>query len=147
MPSCESSFPCQLLIARHHSFSTSIPCDRVCPVLKPFMSDLTMTNTDHDQQPWSALSPILPWSSLPPKKLILSAISLKVANFRHFSPRSRSRPGLYLSSFCFLYFLAAAQIQKFFLWTPVKNTLGKEPENLMCLTALSAQACGYVEAS
>ena len=44
------------------------------------------TNADHDGQPRSALPAILPRSSLPPKKLILSAINLKVANFRHFSP-------------------------------------------------------------
>ena len=38
-------------------------------------------------------STIQAWSSLPLKKLILSAINLKVANFRHFSPWRKFRPG------------------------------------------------------
>ena len=92
-----TNHPASLLFNFHslwQTLSTGQTLSQCCPVLKTLMSDLTMTNTDHDQQPWSALSPILPWSSLPPKKLILSAISLKVANFRHFSPTSRFRPGL-----------------------------------------------------
>ena len=77
----------------------------LCPLLiwhPILLLDLTiiMTNTNDDQeqpsQPRSTLSTILAWSSLPPKKLILSAINLKVANFRHFSPWRTFRPGFNL---------------------------------------------------
>ena len=66
-----------------------------------------LTNRDDDQeqqpsQPRSGLSTILAWSSLPPKKLILSAINLKVANFRHFSPWRTFRPGFNLLAQCVL---------------------------------------------